>query len=169
MSIIKTPRLTIHRLTLADDAFIYDLVNQPSWLKFIGDKGVNSLDDATTYIQSIFDMYQKYGFGLYRVELSASSEAIGICGLVKRETLQDFDIGFALLSQHEGNGYAFESSTAILQQAKDTFNLPRIAAICTPDNHASIKLIEKLGFQLEPSTSLDPNGKPLKLFSITLS
>ena len=166
---IKTSRLTIRRLTLADATFIYDLVNQPSWLEFIGDKGVNSLHDAETYIQSIVDMYQKFGFGLYRVELGASSEAIGICGLVKRDSLQDFDIGFALLSQHEGNGYAFESATAILQQAKDAFNLPRIAAICTPNNHASIKLIEKLGFQLEPSTSLDPNGKPLNLFSINLS
>jgi RimJ/RimL family protein N-acetyltransferase len=90
--VIKTPRLTIRRLTLTDAAFIYGLVNQPSWLKFIGDKGVNSLQDAQTYIQSIFDMYQKYGFGLYRVEITANGEAIGICGLVKRESLQDFDI-----------------------------------------------------------------------------
>lgn len=165
--VIKTPRLTISRLTLADAAFIYDLVNQPSWLKFIGDKGVNSLQDAETYIQSIFDMYQKYGFGLYRVEISRTGEAIGICGLVKRESLQDFDIGFALLSHYEGNGYAFESASAILQLAKNTFKLSRIAAICTPDNHSSIKLIEKLGFQLDLSTSLDPNGKPLEIFTVS--
>jgi RimJ/RimL family protein N-acetyltransferase len=166
--VIKTPRLTIRRLTLADAAFIYDLVNQPSWLKFIGDKGINNLQDAQTYIQSIFELYQKYGFGLYRVEISANAESIGICGLVKRESLQDFDIGFALLSQHEGNGYALESASAILRLAKDTFKLSRIAAICTPDNHSSIKLIEKLGFQLESSTSLDTNGKSLKLFTVTL-
>jgi RimJ/RimL family protein N-acetyltransferase len=165
--IFKTRRLTIRRLTLADAPFIYDLVNQPSWLKFIGDKGVNSLQDAQTYIQSIFELYQKYGFGLYRVEISENGEAIGICGLVKRESLQDFDIGFALLSQHENNGYAFESASAVLRLAKDTFKLSRIAAICAADNHSSIKLIENLGFQLEPSTSLDPNGKPLKLFNVT--
>lgn len=166
--VIKTQRLTISRLTLFDAAFIYDLVNQPSWLKFIGDKGVNSLQDAETYIQSIFDMYQKHGFGLYRVEISANGEAIGICGLVKRKSLQDFDIGFALISQYEGNGYAFESASAILLLAKDTFKLSRISAICTPDNHSSIKLIKSLGFHLKTSTSFDPNEKPVKLFTLTL-
>lgn len=165
---IKTSRLTIRRLTLADAAFIYDLVNQPSWLNFIGDKGVNNLQDARTYIQSIFDMYQKFGFGLYRVEISASGEAIGICGLVKRESLQNFDIGFALLSQYEGNGYAFESASSVLQLARNTFELSRIAAICSVDNHASIKLLNKLGFQLDTSMTIAPDGKPLKLFALAL-
>jgi RimJ/RimL family protein N-acetyltransferase len=169
LNVAETARLTIRRLTLADAAFIYELVNQPSWLRFIGDKGVNNLQDAQTYIQSILDVYTKYGFGLYRVEKNSSGEAIGICGLVKRESLQDFDIGFALLSQHEGNGYAFESASALLRLAKNTFKLSRIAAICTPDNHSSIKLIEKLEFHLEPSILLDSNQKPLKFFTITFN
>lgn len=169
MNVAETARLTIRRLTLADAAFIYELVNQPSWLRFIGDKGVNNLQDAQTYIQSILDVYTKYGFGLYRVEKNSIGEAIGICGLVKRKSLQDFDIGFALLSQHEGNGYAFESASALLRLAKNTFKLSRIAAICTPDNHSSIKLIEKLEFHLEPSILLDSNQKPLKFFTITFN
>ena len=166
MTVIETPRLTIRRLTLADAPFIFDLVNQPSWLKFIGDKGVNSLQDAEKYIQNIFGMYQKHGFGLYLVEISSIGEAIGICGLVKRESLQDFDIGFALLPKFEGNGFAFESATAILQQAKTEFKLQRLVAICSPDNISSIKLIERLGFKLDPSISIDPNGTPLKLFAV---
>jgi ribosomal-protein-alanine N-acetyltransferase len=85
LNVAETARLTIRRLTLADAAFIYELVNQPSWLRFIGDKGVNNLQDAQTYIQSILDVYTKYGFGLYRVEKNSSGEAIGICGLVKRD------------------------------------------------------------------------------------
>jgi ribosomal-protein-alanine N-acetyltransferase len=90
--VIKTPRLTIRRLTLTDAAFVFGLVQSTLLVKVFGDKGVNSRQDAETYIQAIFDMYQKYGFGLYRVEITANGEAIGICGLVKRESLQDFDI-----------------------------------------------------------------------------
>lgn len=169
MIITQTERLTIRSLALADASFIYDLVNQPSWLEHIGDKGVRSLQDAETYIQLVANSYQKNGFGLCRIEITSSSEAIGICGLVKRDSLQNFDIGFALLSEYEGNGYALESASAILQIAKEEYKLRRIAAICTPNNHSSIKLLEKLGFQLDPSTSPDSNGKPLRLFTVTLS
>ena len=168
MIISQTERLTIRWFTLADAPFILNLVNQQSWLEYIGDKGVRHLKDAETYIQLVIDTYQKHGFGLYLVEKSSSSETIGICGLVKRESLQDFDIGFALLPQFEGNGYAFESASAILQLAKDEFKLQRIAAICTPDNHSSIMLLEKLGFRLDLSSFPDPNGKPLKLFTVAL-
>lgn len=168
MNVFQTQRLNIRKLRLSDAVFIYDLVNEPGWLKFIGDKGVNNLQAAETYILQILDSYRKYGFGLYRVEKISSGEAVGICGLVKRDSLQDFDIGFALFEKFEGNGFAQESATAILQLAKDEFKLPRIAAICTRENYSSIRLIERLGFQFDSSVSIDPNGKPLQLFTLVL-
>ena len=158
MSIVfETFRLTLRRLEERDAAFILTLVNDADWLKFIGDKGVRSLDDARAYLRNgPFDMYTKHGHGLYCVELKASGEAIGMCGLIKRDTLDHVDLGFAFLPQARGGGYAYEAASATMTYARETLNLQRIVAIVSPGNKRSIGLLEKLGFHFEKSLRLPP-------------
>ena len=164
MAIVKTSRLTIRHLQTGDAAFILELVNQPAWLEHIGDKNVHSLDDAKNYIHSgPVTMYREHGFGLLLVENNSSRQAIGICGLIKRETLASPDIGFAFLPEHWGKGYAFEAANAVIVDANKRLHVDEILAITTRHNHASISLLVKLGFDFQEKM-LD-NNKELNIYS----
>jgi RimJ/RimL family protein N-acetyltransferase len=155
--VVETPRLILRRLEERDAEFVLTLVNDADWLKFIGDKGVRSLDDARAYLRNgPFDMYARYGHGLYCVESKASGEAIGMCGLIKRDTLPDVDLGYAFLPQARGGGYAFEATSATMTYARETLNLRRVVAIVSPGNERSIALLAKLGFRFEKSLRLPP-------------
>jgi len=146
--IIETERLLLTEVSLDDAAFIYKLVNQKSWLKYIGDRNVNSLDDAVTYIQKAFlDEYAKNGFGLYLVRLKEDNIPIGISGLVKRPSLENVDIGFAQLEEYAGKGYAFEAAQAVMSYAHSKLKLDYIVAITSENNIHSIRLLEKLGLK----------------------
>jgi len=165
-NVVETERLRVRRLDAEDDAFILALVNEPSWIRYIGDKGVRTLDDARRYIEvGPMAMYERLGFGLYLVELKAANEPIGICGLIKRETLEDVDLGFAFLPKHRGKGYAFESATAVLSYARTALGLSRIVAILSPDNHRSGALLEKLGFRFERVLELPASTAGLRLYA----
>ncbi len=156
MTILETQRLSLRRLNLDDAAFILELVNEPAWLEFIGDKNVHSLDDARKYtLNGPMDMYERLGFGLYLVELKQGS-AIGICGLIKRGGLDDVDIGFALLSRFSGQGYALEAAQAVMNYGKNVLQLDRIVAITKPANEKSIRLLAKLGLHFEKKIKLGP-------------
>ena len=169
MKIAETDRLVIRRLVKRDAAFIYSLVNQPSWLRHIGDKGVKNIQDAEAYIENgPVDMYHRLGFGLYLVEIAEKNTPIGICGLIKRDSLNDVDIGFAFLPDFWGKGYAFESASAVMQHAKQVLEIDRVVAIITPQNIVSIKLVERLGFRFERDIESDSNGKSLSLFACLL-
>lgn len=168
-TIIETDRLTIRRLTLADDAFILELVNDPAWLRFIGDRHVHSLDEARTYLQNgPLAMYDRSGFGLYAVTLKGHASPIGMCGLIKREGLDDVDLGFAYLPQYRAQGYAYEAAAAVLAYGRREFGLKRIVAITSLDNERSIQLLEKLGFVFEKIIRLANDGEDLKLFAVEL-
>lgn len=163
--VIETDRLLLRQLSTVDAEFILELVNEPSWLRYIGDKGVRTIADARNYIlQGPVASYERFGFGLYLTELKESGTPIGICGLVKRETLQDPDIGFAFLPRFWGKGYAYESASAVLGFAKSTLGLNRILAITAPDNHSSIKVLKKLGFGSEQMVRFSEEDSELKLF-----
>ena len=164
---LKTDRLLVREFDTNDAEFIVELLNQPSFIQFIGDKGVRSVDDAKNYIATgPIASYQRHGFGLYLVELKDRKVAMGMCGVLKRESLPDPDLGFAFLPEYWGNGYAFEAASASLDQARDVFRLTRILAITNPDNDASIKLLAKLGFQLERVMKLSRDADEVKLFSL---
>ena len=164
-----TARLTLREFVDADAPFILTLLNQPSFLRFIGDKKVRTVDDARRYITTgPIASYQRHGFGLYLVELKDGKVPIGMCGVLKRESLPDPDLGFAFLPEYWGQGYAFEAASAVLKEARDTFKLTRILAITNPDNDASIKLLAKLGFQLERVMKLSSDSDEVKLFSLML-
>lgn len=167
--VLVTDRLRLRLLSLDDAPFILKLVNDPSWLEFIGDKGVRNENDARTYLaRGPLDMYARLGFGLYLVELRAGAIPIGICGLIKRDSLADVDIGFAFLPEFRGVGYAEESAAAVLALARTEFALTRIVAIASPRNGRSIRLLERLGMKLEQELDLPRDGGKSLLFGRNL-
>lgn len=156
MILIETSRLRIRWLERDDAAFILALVNDPDWIRNIGDKGIHGLDDARRYIaEGPVAMYERHGFGLNAVVLKATGEPIGICGILKRDTLDCPDIGFAFLPAHRGRGYAHEAATAVMGHARSVLGLGRIAAVVSPGNGDSIRLLKKLGFTKERELALD--------------
>lgn len=166
MIVLQTDRLVLRRITVEDAEFILELVNEPSFLQYIGDRGVRNLDDAREYIRAgPVASYEEHGFGLYLTALKESGVSIGICGLLKRESLDDVDIGFAFLPRHWSNGYGLESASAVMEYGRATLGLRRIVAITAPDNHASIKLLEKLGMRFEKMITLNEDGPESKLFA----
>jgi RimJ/RimL family protein N-acetyltransferase len=159
--------LRVGWLDAGDSAFIHELVNEPSWIRFIGDKGVKTEQDALRYIENgPMAMYKRRGFGLYIVELKDGREPVGICGLIKREGLDDVDLGFAFLPRFWRNGYAFESAAAVMAYGRTALGLRRIVAILSRDNHRSRKLLQRLGFSFERTVKLQPDDEELDLYAI---
>ncbi len=171
MSIIaETERLILRELTVADAPFILELVNEPAWIEFIGDKGVRNLGDAENYIISgPQKSYSANGFGLWLVQLKDTHIPIGMCGLIKRDALEHVDIGFAFLAVHNGKGYGFEAATAVLEHAKNKIGLKHILAITNQDNVRSIRLLEKLGLKFERLITMPGDAKPIRLMGASLS
>ena len=166
MMILRTERLELRELRLTDDRFILELLNEPGFLRQIGDKGVRTLADAREYIaKGPMDSYARHGFGLYRASLMGRDEPIGTCGLLKREGLPDVDIGFAFLSRYWAKGYAAEAAAAVLDHGRRRLGLKRIVAITLPDNNGSIAVLEKIGLQYEGMVRLSgDDSQELKLF-----
>ena len=166
MRILETERLILRRLSTTDAAFILDLLNQPSFLRFIGDRGVRTIGDAERYIQQgPIESYLRLGFGLYLVELRDDQTPIGICGLIKRDALPDVDIGYALLPQYWSQGFASEAASAVIAYGKDVLKLRRIVAIVTPDNERSIRVLERLGLQFERMMIWPEDRTELKVYA----
>jgi RimJ/RimL family protein N-acetyltransferase len=162
---IETVRLSLRRLCADDAPFILELLNEPSFLRFIGDKGVRTLEDAREYIANQIACYEQFRFGLYLTERKHDGAPIGICGLVKRASLDDVDLGFAFTPAFWSRGYAAESALAVLAFATGVLGLPRVVAVTAPDNIGSIKVLEKIGLRFSRMTRLSPDGPELKLFS----
>lgn len=147
---IETERLLLRWLEASDAVFMLELLNDPDWLRYIGDRGVRSVEDARNYIAAgPRELYTRLGFGLYGVDLKESGAGVGICGLIQRDWLQDVDLGFAFLPHGRGRGYAYEAASATLDYARTALGLTRVAAIVAPDNRASMRLLARLGFQFE--------------------
>lgn len=169
MLILETDRLRLRELSLEDAPFILELVNEPSWLRFIGDRGVRDLDGARAYLQNgPMAMYARHGFGLYKVELKEDGTPMGMCGLLKRESLPEVDIGFAFFPRFWGQGYAREAALAVLSHGRTKWGLKRILAIVDPDNHSSIKLLEKLGFGFQRRVRMPGAAADIRLFELQL-
>jgi len=166
--VLETDRLVLREFTLDDTAFIIDLVNTPGWLEFIGDRNVKTEEQARTYLENgPLKSYKENGFGLAMVQLKTEKTPIGMCGILKRENLDNPDIGFAFLPEFMGNGYAFEIATATLIIAKTIWQLPVIAAITLPSNKSSIKLLEKIGLHFIKPFTFPGSSEELMLYSTT--
>lgn len=164
---LTTERLSLRELTEDDAAFILRLLNESSFLRFIGDRGVRTTADARTYLaQGPIASYQRHGFGLYLVELKGTQTPIGLCGLIKRQGLEDVDLGYAFLPEFWSKGYALESAQAVLTYGQEVIGLRRIVAIVTPDNERSISVLGKLGLRFERLLIWPEDGSELKLYSI---
>lgn len=156
--ILETARLRLRRFTLNDGEFIITLLNSAGWLRFIGDRNVRTLEEARQYLENgPLKSYRTNGYGLSLVEKKDDGQAIGMCGLLKRDTLDSPDIGFAFLPDFNGKGYAFEITEATLTQAREKLGLPEIAAITSPDNLRSIRLLEKVGLTYQKKISFAGN------------
>jgi RimJ/RimL family protein N-acetyltransferase len=167
--IIETDRLILRPMTVDDAEFILELLNEPSFLKNIGDRQVRTMEDARAYIlNGPMKSYQKNGFGLCLLLLRETNEPIGMCGLIKRTGLDDVDIGYALLPRFWSKGYAVEAARATKTYAKDVIHLNRIVAITDPSNQASIRVLEKIGLRFEKMVRLSPDDIELKLFATEL-
>jgi len=162
--VLETERLRLRRLVAEDAPFILELLNEPGWLRFIGDRGVHDLEAARGYIEKGPQaMYARLGFGLYCVEAKHGGTRLGMCGLLKRDNLEHVDIGFAFLARHQGRGYAREAAVATLAEARG-LGLGQVAAITNPDNDRSIRLLESLGFQATGRHRLTPEAPEVCLF-----
>lgn len=166
MTILKTDRLLINKITLDDAPFILALMNDKDWITNIGDRGMTSIEDAEEYIRTKFiKTYEESSLGFYSLILKKSNEFIGIAGLVDREGIDSIDIGYGLLPDFRGKGFAFEASKAIYDYGHTALKLEKIVAIVNPDNPLSIKLLTKLGLTFEKMVRLPDEEKDIMLFS----
>jgi RimJ/RimL family protein N-acetyltransferase len=167
LKVLETPRLVLRRMHPDDADFILELLNDPGWIQFIGDKGVRTLDAARAYIrQGPMAMYARHGIGLYLTELKEGGVPIGMCGLIRRDSLPDVDIGFAFLPAYRQKGYALEAASATMEYGMKTLGLRRIVAITSPDNHSSIRLLEKLGMRFERLMRLPGDTEDVSLLAL---
>lgn len=163
--VIETERLCLREMQERDAQFIVALLNDPDFLRFVGDRGVRDLADAQPYIERIRAAYQRDGFGLWISERKRDGEQVGMCGLIRREGLPDIDIGFATLPAFRKSGYTAEAAGATVEFARSVIGLSRLVAITTHDNRASIGLLEKLGLRFEKAMRLPGDPEELRLYA----
>jgi RimJ/RimL family protein N-acetyltransferase len=169
VTVLETDRLRLRRLSVDDADFVLRLLNEPSFIQNIGDKGVRTRDEACSYIlNGPVASYEKFGFGLYLVETKEPDAAIGICGLLKRDVLEDVDIGYALLPEFWSKGYALESARAVISYASEVLGIKRLVAVTNTDNQSSIRLLERMGFRFEKMVRLSDGEPEIKLFGVAV-
>lgn len=169
MKVLETERLLLRQFSSQDAEFILELLNEPSFIQNIGDRGVRTHADANSYILNVpVASYARNGFGLYLVVLKETGESIGMCGLIKRDGLDDVDIGYAFLPRFWSKGYAVESALAVKGYAKNVMGLHRLVAITDPANQGSIRVLEKIGLRFERMIRLSEEDIELKLFAAEL-
>ena len=166
---LETPRLSLRRIGFDDAPFLVKLLNEPSFLQNIGDRGVRNIEDAHRYMrEGPMAMYEKYGFGLWHTALKDGT-VIGMCGLLKRDNLPDADIGYAFLPEFWGQGFAFEAADATLRHCARKFGLARVLGIVSEGNSGSIRVLEKLGMTFDRMISLREGEPPARLYGVDLS
>jgi RimJ/RimL family protein N-acetyltransferase len=169
LKVLETERLILRHLSVDDARFMLELMNEPAYIRFIGDRKIRTIEGARISITNgPIASYGRNGFGLYLVELKETGEAIGICGLIKRDTLEDVDIGYAFLPRFWLKGYAIESAMAVKNYARDVLGLSRLVGITDPENVGSIRVLERIGMQFEKMIKLSEDDIDLKLFSLDL-
>jgi len=163
--VLETSRLLLREVARSDSSFLLELLNDPSWLENIGDRGIRSAADAEEYVEkSIRAQYRACGYGMYALQLRSTALPIGICGLVKRDFLPAPDLGFALLPDYVGHGYAFEAARALLGYAQNTLGIERLYALARRGNRRSLRVLDRLGFHYA-GPCLMPEGEEVELYA----
>lgn len=165
-ALFETERLCLRKFSLDDADFVLEILNEPAFIRFIGDRQVRTTEDARRYIQErVIFSYERNGFAMFRVALKEDDTPIGMCGLVRRDTLEDVDIGFAFLERYWSKGYASESARAVMEYAQNELRIPRVVGIVDPANSGSIRVLEKLGLRFARMVRLSEDDIELKLFT----
>lgn len=168
MQSLQTPRLIIDELTTNDARFTLEILNDADFIHYVADRGIRTEKQACEYLQDrVMASYVEHGFGMAAVRLRSSGEIIGMCGLVKRDTLEDVDIGYAFLPNSRGKGYACEAVEAVMEMGRKRFGLNRLVAIIHPGNIASRALAEKVGMRLDSMIRLTPEEEEICLYLST--
>ena len=168
MIVLQTERLRLRHMTPDDAEFMLGLLNDPGWHRFIGDRGIRTVEGAREHIlKGPMAMVARLGFGFYLVERKEDGQPLGLCGLAKRDFLDDVDIGYAFLPGYGGQGYALEAAQGVLAHAR-ALGLTRLVATVVPDNDASIRLLEKLGLRFERTIAAPDTARELQLFAMAL-
>ncbi len=169
MTVLETDRLLLTRLSYDHCEFVFELVNEPSFKRFIGDKEVHSLEDARRYLaDGPIGLYERFGYGMFLVTVKDSASHAGICGLLQREGFDDPDLGFAFLKRFMRQGYAIESARAVLQHATEDLGLTRVIAMADPENEPSVHLLRKLGFSYERKVRMPEDDHDINLYGLAL-
>jgi RimJ/RimL family protein N-acetyltransferase len=169
MLILETERLQLRTVSPDDAPFYLELVNEPSWIRFIGDRGIRTLDAARAAIlDGPVAMYERLGYSLYLVQRRSDGAPLGMCGLIKRDVLPETDIGYAISPRYWGQGYAYEAAAAVVAHARGPLGLAGLMAITSPDNAASIQLLGKLGMQFVERTRLQGWDGPSNVYRLAL-
>ncbi|MGM9482713.1 GNAT family N-acetyltransferase [Roseateles sp. NT4] len=169
MHILDTERLSLREFTPLDAPFLLRLVNEPGWIRNINDPGVRSVDDALAWAEGrLFKAYRELGHGFWALERRADGVLVGMCGLFKRPALPEPDLGYALLAEHEGQGYAVEAARACVAHAKAAWGWPVLMAITAVDNAPSVALLGKLGFVELGQEQLEGYNEPSRVFRLDL-
>jgi [ribosomal protein S5]-alanine N-acetyltransferase len=167
--VAETPRLRLRRVLSSDAPFIIDLLNDPDFIRNVGDRGVRNIADAQRYIEiGPLASYARFGFGLYLVELKDTATAIGLCGLLHRDTHPDVEIGFALLPRYRRKGYTLEAARAAVQLGLQSLQLTRIVAITAHDNVPSMRILEALGLKFAGLVRFAEDGRESRLYVLEL-
>ncbi|MFL6543382.1 MAG: GNAT family N-acetyltransferase [Chthoniobacterales bacterium] len=164
--ILETERLILREFSADDAELILEILNEPAFIRFVADRNVRTTREAAEYLEEkIVPSYARFGFGFYVVELKENGVPLGMCGLVKRETLEHVDVGFSILERFWGHGYATEAAVALMHHGLTTLRLPRIVGVTAPDNDRSAAVLEKLGLRFEKMIHLPGYGDETRLFS----
>lgn len=167
--IFETERLILKPTGVEDAEFIFQLVNSPKWIQYIGDRNVNSIEEAATYIQNrMLPQLERLGFSNYTLIRKSDQAKMGTCGIYSRDGMQDLDIGFAFLPQFEKQGFAYEAASKLVMEAKQTFHLKSLTAFTTKDNFSSQNLLEKLGMKNAGFIRIPNDDEELVLYKIKL-
>ena len=163
---IRTERLSLRAPDDTDIEFLIELLNEPAFIRFIADRGVRTREQASAYLHGhLLPHFHAHGFGAYVAVRSSDGERLGLCTLIRRDSLPDADIGFAFLSRATGQGYAFEGTRALLDHARRALGITRVVAIANQDNERSIRLLAQLGLTDQGLVILDGETEPLRLFA----
>lgn len=166
MKVLETERLVLRRVQTTDAPLLLELLNDPAFIEHVADRSVRTEAEAERYIaEKMLPSFEQFGFGFYVPELKESGTGVGICGLIKRETLDDVDVGFATRREFWRSGYTYEAARAVMDYGLTTLGLPRIVAITGPGNTSSMKLLEKLGLRLQRVIQLPGYPQASNLFA----
>lgn len=167
---LETPRLVLRHLTLDDAGLMLAIWNDPAFIRHVGDRGIRTVEDAEEAMKNgVFKLYEDHGYGPFRVALRDGDQAVGICGLFRREGLDDPDLGYATLPHFCGKGYAYEAASAVLGYVRSELHIERLIAIISPGNEASIGLIGKLGFEFERMHTMPGDDHVVRIYGKSMN